>query len=77
MNIYGGKFNFVHLKCTGNRQSSKKHEWMTKLLQPEEKRNKQTIFQLISQRTNQKILVVNIGHNKPKDNIRSSRQLRK
>jgi hypothetical protein len=58
----------------GNRQSSKKHEWMTKPLQPEEKRNKQTIFQLISQRTNQTFLVVNIGHNKPKDNIRSSKE---
>ena len=60
INIYREKLDFVHLKCTGNRQSSKKHEWMTKLLQPEEKRNKQTIFQLISQRTNQHFLVVNI-----------------
>ena len=54
------KFTSLPLYSTGNRQFSTIHEWMDKTLQPEEMRNKQTIFQLISQRTNPNFLVVNI-----------------
>ena len=44
----------------GNKYSLKKHKLLVKPYQAEEKRNKQTIFQLISQRTNPNFLVVNI-----------------
>ena len=67
------KFTSLPLYSTGNRQFSTINEWMAKTLQPEEKRNKQTIFQLISQRTNQHFLVVNIGQNKTNYNSGSSK----